>query len=62
MDDWKRAAAELPGAAHTALDDLGDRVNEMFLDQIAAPYAPVRLPSDRVDEIRGDIAGVCEGV
>lgn len=41
MDDWKRAAAELPGAAHTALDDLGDCINEMFLDQTAELYRPV---------------------
>jgi hypothetical protein len=41
MDDWTRAAAELPGAAQTALDGLGDRVAEMFLKDMAAPYEPL---------------------
>lgn len=41
MDDWTRAAAELPGAAQAALDELGERVAEMFLKDMAAPYAPL---------------------
>lgn len=41
MDDWRRAAAELPGAAQAALAELGDGVNEMFLRQTAAPYEAV---------------------
>ena len=41
MDDWTRAAAELPGAAQAALDEMGGGVAEMFLKDMAAPYEPL---------------------
>ena len=41
MDDWMRAKAVLPGAAQTALDQMGGEVAAMFLDKAAAPFDPV---------------------
>ncbi len=41
MDDWTRAGAELPGAALAALDEMGTRAAEMFLDDAAATYEPL---------------------
>ena len=41
MDDWTRASTELPGAAQAALDQLGDRVAGMFLNELAEPYEPL---------------------
>ena len=41
MDDWTRASATLPGAAQTALDQMGDEVAALFLNEAAAPYQPV---------------------
>jgi len=41
MDDWMRAATELPGAAQAALEKLGDRVAGMFLKDTAGPYEPL---------------------
>ena len=39
MDDWTRASTELPGAAKVALDEIGEQVAEVFLKEIAEPYA-----------------------
>lgn len=41
MDDWVRAKVELPGAAAQALEELGDRVADMFLSAPAAAYEPL---------------------
>ena len=40
MDDWLRAAAELPSAADSALDRLGDSVADMFFAEPATQYEP----------------------
>lgn len=40
MDDWTRAAAELPGAAEAALDELGPSVASTFFSEPTAPYEP----------------------
>lgn len=42
LDDWRRAAAELPLAAEAALDAHGDKVATQFLDRPALPYDPAR--------------------
>ncbi len=41
LDDWERAAQELPHVAERALAKHGDRVAAMFLAERAAPYTPV---------------------
>ena len=41
MDDWKRASADLPGAAEAALDKMGKTVAEIFLKDAADPYEPL---------------------
>ena len=46
IDDWRRAAAELPLAAATALDALGDETATQFLDRPALPYNPASLTDD----------------
>ena len=40
LDDWRRAAAELPLAAEAALDAHGDEVATQFLDRPALPHDP----------------------
>ncbi len=46
LDDWRRAAADLPLAAEAALDALGDEAAAQFLDRPALPYNPARLTDD----------------
>ncbi len=41
LDDWRRAAAELPLAAEEALDAHGDEAAARFLDRPAPPWVPV---------------------
>ena len=40
LDDWRRAAAELPLASEAALDAWGDQAANQFLDRPALHYAP----------------------
>ncbi len=41
MDDWTRAVSELPGAAESALDKLGENVSKAFLSEPANRYEPI---------------------
>ena len=41
MDDWTRAAEELPSAANVALDEVGQSVASMFLSSRIVPYQPI---------------------
>ena len=41
MDDWTRAVSELPLAAESTLDELGEVVSNTFLSQPASRYEPV---------------------
>ena len=40
LDDWKRARAELPGAATAAVDEHGEKVLSSYMDNQSAPYSP----------------------
>lgn len=40
LDDWKRAAAELPAAADAALAEWGDIIASSILTDVASPYLP----------------------
>ena len=42
LDDWRRAAAELPNAAEVALDQFGQNAADVFLSKRVIPYQPVR--------------------
>ena len=42
LDDWRRAVDELPGAAETAIDEMGAEVAEKFLKERGVPYEPIR--------------------
>ena len=45
MDDWTRAVSELPGAAESSLDKLGESVSKRFLSEPASRYKPiVKIP------------------
>ena len=45
MDDWSRSVSELPGAAESTLNALGENVSKMFLSETASRYEPiVRAP------------------
>lgn len=46
LDDWRRAAAELPLAAEAALDAWGDKAANQFLDRPAPHYDPANLTRD----------------
>ena len=46
LDDWRRAATELPLAAQAALDSHGDEAATQFLDRPALPYHPVSFAND----------------
>ncbi len=41
MDDWTRAVSELPGAAKSTLDELGETVAKVFLSKPANRYEPI---------------------
>ena len=41
MDDWTRAVSELPGAAESSLDELGESISEKFLSEPASRYEPI---------------------
>ena len=41
MDDWIRARSELPPAADSSLDALGEQVAQAFLAKPAAPFEPL---------------------
>ena len=41
MDDWKRAVSELPGAAESMLDEVGESVAKGFLSEPVSPYEPI---------------------
>ncbi len=41
MDDWTRAVSELPGAAESMLDELGESVSKVFLSEPASRYEPI---------------------
>lgn len=41
IDDWSRAAAELPDAAESTLDELGECVSERFLSEPTSRYEPI---------------------
>ena len=41
MDDWSRAVSELPSAAESTLDELGESVSEVFLAEPASRYEPI---------------------
>ena len=41
MDDWSRAVLELPGAAESALDELGESVFKAFLSEPVSQYKPI---------------------
>ncbi len=41
MDDWTRAVSELPGAAESTLDELGESVSKRFLSEPASRYEPI---------------------
>lgn len=43
LDDWRRAADELPSASEAALDAHGDEAATIFLDRPALPYNPANL-------------------
>ena len=40
LDDWSRAVSELPGAAKSTLDELGENVHKAFLSEPARRYEP----------------------
>ena len=40
MDDWTRAVSELPGAAESSLDELGESVSKRFLSEPTSRYKP----------------------
>ena len=40
LDDWRRAVAELPGAADQALAEHGEAIADVFLTEPAEPYRP----------------------
>lgn len=42
LDDWSRAAAELPAAAHKSLEIYGKAINRVFLAEPALPYRRCR--------------------
>ena len=44
MDDWTRAVSELPGAAESTLDELGESVSKRFLSEPATRYEPIFTP------------------
>ena len=46
LDDWRRAAAELPLASEAALVAHGDEAAARFLDRPALPYDPANLTGD----------------
>ena len=46
LDDWRRAAAELPLAAEAALDAWGDKAARQFLDRPAPLYDPANPVGD----------------
>lgn len=46
LDDWRRAAAELPLAAETALDAWGDQAANQFLDHPTPHYDPANPTGD----------------
>ncbi len=41
MDDWTHAVSELPGAAESTLDELGENVCAIFLSEPASQYEPL---------------------
>ncbi len=41
LDDWTRAVSELPGAAESMLDELGESVSKIFLCEPASRYEPI---------------------
>lgn len=41
MDDWTRAASELPGAAESSLDELGESISKAFLSESISQYEPI---------------------
>ena len=41
MDDWSRAVSELPGAAESTLNELGESVSKAFLSKPANRYEPI---------------------
>ncbi len=41
MDDWTRAVSELPGAAESTLDTIGESVSMAFLSEPVNPYEPI---------------------
>ena len=41
MDDWTRAVSELPGAAESMIDELGESVSKIFLSEPASRYEPI---------------------
>lgn len=43
MDDWSRASSELPSVASQALEQHGNTVASLFLQEPAAPYIPYPL-------------------
>ena len=45
MDDWIRAVSQLPAAAESTLDELGESVSKGFLSEPASRYEPiVKIP------------------
>jgi len=42
MDDWRRSVAELLPAANAVLVERGRQIAQMFLEQTATPYSPIR--------------------
>ena len=42
LDNWSRAAAELPEAAHKSLEIHGEAINRVFLAETAPPYRRCR--------------------
>ena len=41
MDDWTRAVSELPGAAESTLNELGESISKAFLSEPASRYEPL---------------------
>ncbi|MDE0404962.1 MAG: CBASS cGAMP-activated phospholipase [Nitrospira sp.] len=41
MDDWSRAVSELPAAAESMLDELGESISNIFLSEPASRYEPI---------------------
>ena len=41
LDDWERAAAELPACAERALEQSGSEIAAIFLQESAEPYTPL---------------------